>query len=384
MPVAEGSPLGHFEYTDMQNVCVQSVTMNEEEAETIMNMGAAKAIARQWLAETWEGKPGFLGAIYCGSTNWKADETEYVPPSDIDILIWIDSETRTLDRLYRDGVILQPALLPYSRLSRTPEEILSDFRIASHFSVPSIIADPTGHLTLLHQAIAPVYAQRQWVCARCERVGTRLDEILDTWLAPDLETDAFWMQVMDFYYAVFILSEIIPVADLRDPTVRKAFVLSGEILAKQGRLDLQEALFALLGCQHMGRADVEAHFAVYENAFDQASAFVHTPFFFSAEVSATARPVSVGGVRDLIDSGCHREAMFWLVFIYSIAVQVMQTDGPIAEQAAHLAQYRQQMADLGLRTKADISARVAQLKALVPTFRAVAEQMMNNHPAIQN
>lgn len=348
-----------------------------------MNIGAAKAIARQWLAEEWEGTPGFLGAIYCGSTNWKADETEYVPPSDIDILIWVDGESRTLERLYRDGVILQPSVVPYSQLSRTPEGILSDFRIASHFSVPSIIADPTGHLTMLQRAIAPEYARRPWVRARCERVRTRIDEILDTWLTPDLATDAFWMQVMDFYYAVFILSEIVPVADLRDPTVRKAFVLSREILAKQGRLDLQEALFVLLGCQHLSRADVEAHFAVYESAFDQASAFVHTPFFFSADVSAAARPVSVGGVREIIDSGFHREAMFWMVFIYSVAVKVMQTDGPSAEKVAHLAQYRQQMADLGLCTKEDISARVAQLKALTPAFMEVAEQIMNNNLAIQ-
>jgi hypothetical protein len=89
-----------------------------------MNIGTAKAIARQWLAEEWEETPGFLGAIYCGSTNWKSDETEYVPPSDIDILIW---------------------------------------------SVPSIIADPTGRLTALHRAVAPEYARRKWVRARCER-----------------------------------------------------------------------------------------------------------------------------------------------------------------------------------------------------------------------
>lgn len=349
-----------------------------------MNIGTAKAIARQWLAEEWEGTPGFLGAIYCGSTNWKSDETEYVPPSDIDILIWVDGETRTLDRLYRDGVILQPSVLPYSRLSRTPEEILSDFRIASHFSVPSIIADPTGRLTALHRAVAPEYARRKWVRARCERVRTRIGEILDTWLAPDLETDEFWMQVLDFYYAVFILSETIPVADLRDPTVRKSFVLSREILEKQGRLDLQEAMFALLGCQQMSRADVNAHFAMYENAFDQASAVARTPFFFSAEVSAAVRPVSIGGVREIIDSGFHREAMFWMVFIYSVAVKVMQNDAPDAEKAAHLQQYRQQIADLGLRTKADIIDRVEQLKALVPTFMEVAEQIMDRNTAIQD
>ncbi len=349
-----------------------------------MNIGAAKAIARRWLAEEWEGKPGFLGAIYCGSTNWKSDETEYVPPSDIDILIWVDGETRTLDRVYQDGVILQPSVLPYSRLSRTPEEILSDFRIASHFSVPSIIADPTGHLTMLHQGVAPEYARRTWVRARCERVRTRIDEILDTWLAPDLETDELWMQVFDLYYAVFLLSEILPVADLRDPTVRKAFVLSREILAKQGRLDLQEAMFALLGCQQMSRTDVETHFAVYAEAFDQASMFLRTPFFFSADVAADSRPVSVGGVREIIDSGLHREAMFWMIAIYSVAVKVMQNDAPDAEKTAHLAQYRQQMGELGLRSKEDIIARVAQLKTLVPAFMEVAEQIMDCNPAIQN
>lgn len=347
-----------------------------------MNIGAAKAIARQWLAEEWEGKPGFLGAIYAGSTNWKSDETEYVPPSDIDILIWVAGETRTVDRFYRDGVILQPSILPYSRLSRAPEEILSDFRIASHFSVPSIIADPTGHLTALHRAVAPEYTRRKWVRARCERVRTRIDEILDTWLAPDLETDALWEQVFDLYYAVFILSEILPVADLRDPTVSKSFVLAREILEKQGRLDLQEAMFALLGCQQMSRTDVEAHFAVYEAAFDRASAVLRTPFFFTSELTTDARPVSIGGMRQIIDAGFHREAMFWMYAVYSMAEKVIQNDASDAEKAAHLQQYRQQLADLGLHTKADILDRAEQLKALVPTFMEVAEQIMDRNTAI--
>ncbi len=35
VPVEEGSPLGHFEYTDIQKVCLQSVTMNEEVIECL-------------------------------------------------------------------------------------------------------------------------------------------------------------------------------------------------------------------------------------------------------------------------------------------------------------------------------------------------------------
>jgi hypothetical protein len=206
----------------------------------------------------------------------------------------------------------------------------------------------------------------------------------DAWQADEMETDALWMQVFDLYYAVFLLSEILPVADLRDPTVRKSFVLAQEILQKQGRLDLQEAMFALLGCQAMSRTDVEALFAVYTEAFDQASLFLRTPFFFSSEVSANSRPVSVGGVREIIDSGLHREAMFWMMAIYSIAVKVMQNDAPDAEKAAHLQQYRQQLADLGLRTKADIIDRAEQLKALAPTFMEVAEKIMDYNPAIQS
>lgn len=157
-------------------------------------------------------------------------------------------------------------------------------------------------------------------------------------------------------------------------------MLSREILAKQDRLDLQEAMFALLGCQQMSHTDVEAHFAVYAEAFDLASVFLRRPFFFSADVAA--RPVSVGGVREIIDSGLHREAMFWMIAIYSVAVKVMQNDAPDAGKTVHLAQYRRQMGDLGLRSKEDVIARVAQLKALVPAFMDVAEQIMDRNTAI--
>ena len=348
-----------------------------------MNTGEAKAIARQWVAEEGEKLPGFRGAMFGGSTNWKTDDTPYAPPSDIDLMIWVDGDTRTLERIYREGVILERSIAPFSRLQRTSAEILSDFRIACHFSVPSIIADPTGYLTYLHQAVAPEYAQRKWVRARCERARTRLYEVIDGWLANHLSSDAVWDQVFDLYYAILVLSEIFALADLRNPTVRKCLVLSQEILQQQGRLDLQEAMLTILGCQQMSRVQVEAHFQVYVQAFDYASARLRTPFFFSADVSANARPISVGGVREIIDHGLPREAMYWMYSIYSVAQKVIQIDGSEVEKSAQLQQYKQQLAELGLHGKVEIAARAERVKALVPEVMQVAEQIMARNPSIR-
>jgi hypothetical protein len=41
------------------------------------------------------------------------------------------------------------------------------------------------------------------------------------------------------------------------------------------------------------------------------------PFFFASDISYIARPISIGGSRELIERGYHREAVFWMVATYS-------------------------------------------------------------------
>ena len=46
-----------------------------------------KEIARQWVMERGSQTPGFCGAFFIGSLNWKSDNEDIPSTSDIDIRI---------------------------------------------------------------------------------------------------------------------------------------------------------------------------------------------------------------------------------------------------------------------------------------------------------
>ena len=341
----------------------------------------AKTIARQWVLERASEAPGFFGAFYAGSTNWLPDDAILPPTSDLDLWVVLDDPTppEKLGKLRYQGALLEVSYLPRDQLG-SPESILGDYHMAGSFRAPSIIADPSGQLTRLQVAVSKDYARRRWVRKRCEHARDRVLRNLQALS----ESEPFHDHVASWLFATGVTTHVLLVAGLKNPTVRRRYLAVRELLADYGRLDFYEALLELLGCAQMSRVRAEHHLAALADAFDAAKLVIRTPFFFAADISDTARPIAIDGSRELIESGYHREAIFWMVATYSRCQKVFHHDAPVELRDRHSPGYRQLLGDLGITSFADLQQRGEQIKSFLPRVWEVAEAIMAANPGIED
>jgi hypothetical protein len=174
------------------------------------------------------------------------------------------------------------------------------------------------------------------------------------------------------------------VAGLKNPTVRRRYVAARELLADYRRLDFYETLLELLGCARMSRARVEQHLAALAAVFDAAKAAIATPFFFASDISDIARPIAIDGSRELIERGCHREAIVWMVATYSRCQKALYHDAPVEMRDRFSPGYRLLLGDLGITSFTDLQRRGEQIKAFLPRLWEVAEAIMAANPEIED
>jgi len=216
----------------------------------------AKEIARAWVDAASTSIPGFQGAFYHGSVNWLSDDAVLPATSDLDVMIVLD-DTSVPDKpgkLVYCGLLLEASLIAADEL-QSPEQVLARSDLAGSFAAPGVIADPTGQLTELQDAVSRDYAKRRWVHARCEHAQAKVINNLQALKSAELFHD----QVTYWLFATGVTTHVLLVAGLQNPTVRKRYSDARRLLAEYGRLDFYESLLTLLGCERMSRGRVEAH-----------------------------------------------------------------------------------------------------------------------------
>lgn len=338
----------------------------------------AKALARQWVLHEGEKLPGFAGAFYHGSTNWLVDDAVLPATSDLDImLVFADPPPTKLGKFVYNGVILEVSYLASSELA-SPEAVLSTSHLAGSFQGPSIIADPTGELTLLHQAVSQNYAKKEWVIKRCANADAKIRRNL----ASIHKADPFQDQVMAWLFGTGVTTHVLLSAGLENPTVRRRYLAVRTLLATYGRLDFYEELLRLLGCRTLRPQQVAGHLAALTAAFDAAKTTIKTPFPFAADLTDLARPVAIDGSRELIEQGNHREAIFWIIATYARCQQVFAQDGTPAQLAEFTPSFQALLADLGIACHADLRQRSDQVIAFLPRLWAMAEAIIAANRAI--
>jgi hypothetical protein len=349
--------------------------------EAIMLVKQAKAVARQWVNEEASTLLGFSGAFYHGSTTWFADDAVLPATSDVDLVVALAGPTLPVNPgkfLYRH-VLLDVSYLAQNQL-QAADVILGQSDMAGSLRIPSIIADPSGQLTILQAAVARDYAKLRWVRRRCEHARDKILRNLES--LP--EAAPFHDQVTAWLFATGVTTHVLLVAGLKNPTVRQRYLATCELLAEYGHVDFYESLLELLGCAQMSQARAEQHLAALTEAFDAAKAVVRTPFFFAADISDTARPIAIDGSRALIERGCQREAIFWMVATYSRCQKVLYQDAPLELQERYHPGYWDLLADLGIRSTADLRQRGEQVREFLPRLWEVAEAILAANPGIDD
>jgi hypothetical protein len=333
----------------------------------------AKAVARRWVTEEAAHARSFSGAFFHGSANWLPDDATLPATSDLDVVVVL-ADTDPLEKpgkfIYRD-FLLEVSYLPSAQL-HSPDLVLGNYQLAGSFHTASVIADPSGRLTTLQEAVARDYAKRRWVRRRCEHARNNVLKHLRS----ANESDPFHDRVTAWLFAAGVTTHVLLVAGLRNPTVRRRYLAARELLADDGRLDAYETLLELLGCAGMSRAHVEYHLAALADAFDAAKTVIKTPFFFASDMSDLARPIAIDGSRELIARGFHREAVFWLVATYARCQTVLHHDASVEVQERFAPGFRRLLADLGITSSADLRQRGEQVETSLPQVWEVAEAIM--------
>ena len=323
--------------------------------------------------------PGFRGAFYHGSVGWLADDATIAPSSDLDLMIVLDDPDPPVKPgkfMYR-GVLLEVSYVASDQL-RSAEQVLGQADFAGSFRAPSVIADPTGHLTALQAAVARDFAQRRWVVRRCEHAQAKILSNFRALRAATLVPD----QALCWLFGTGVTTHLPLIAGLENPTVRRRYAAVRALLDNYGRRDFYEALLDLIGCAAMTQERASEHLDALTEVFDATVRYVKTPFPFATDLTAQARPIAIDGSRELIARGEHREAAFWLAVTYSRCQRVLLADAPPALHDRYSEGYRQLLADLGVATQADRLRRAERVEAFLPELWRVTEAIMAETPTI--
>lgn len=342
-----------------------------------MLVGRAKDAARRWVHYEAVRLPGFRGAFFYGSATRLPDQSELPAASDLDLMVvHADPEPpEKPGKFVYHGVLLEGSYLSIDLL-RSPEMILGNDHLVGSFRRPGMILDPSGRLT----EVAADFAKRRWVERRCANAW---DSVVRH--ARSLrEGDPFHDQITAWLFATGVLTHVLLVAGLRNPSVRKRYVATRELLEDFGRSEFHAPLLELLGCAETTLARLEHHLDSLTAAFDAAKDVIQTPFFFASDISEVARPIAIDGSRELIARGLHREAVFWLVATYARCQKVLFHDGAPALFAEHDAGFRHLVGDLAITSFADLQRRTDRVVAFLPDVRKVAAEIIAANPEIED
>jgi len=351
----------------------------------------ARLAAEGWVRERVGGLPELVGVMLGGSTRQRDPSGPHPEGSDLDVFVWVDARVPSdiheprhryaPTKLLHRGVVLEPSFHDAQRIA-DPEAVLGDPNLAPAFTDPLIVLDPAGRLAAVAAAVTPEVNRRRHAERRLARAVAAVEAHGTRPAPPDLPSlKPCWRHAA---YAIGVLraAQLPLVAGLRYPTVRRAFVVAREVLAPAGREDLADALLRFLGSEALTRAEVEALHAELTLAYDLAVEARRTPVVMDWNVSADARALERAAIRELVDAGHHREAMFQLLVLRTAAQGILENDGGEAAVARSRAGYRRLLAALGIDGDEAFYARAAALQAFLPDLRKGCEELLARNPQV--
>lgn len=332
-----------------------------------MRVGAARAVAVDWVREKADRDATIEGAFFSGSTVGLPDDALLPASSDVDVLLVRDGPAGKVGKFRHRGVLLEVSTVTWDELGG-PADVLGSWVFAPFFRTDAVIVDPTGRLAAIRERVSAGYADPVWVRRRCAGVRRRIEVGLRR-----LDGGApLHEQVLGWVFPTSVLALLPVVAGLRDPTVRRRYVRAREVLAAYGMAERYPELLATLDGGGVGPARVREHLAGLAVTFDEAARVARTRFPFSGDVTAAGRPVVVDGGAELVGAGAHREAMFWVVVSYARCHAILAADAPGRERVLRPA-FEAAVADLGVASAADRRRRADAVLAALPGWQAVAD-----------
>jgi len=344
-----------------------------------VRVGEARAAAADWVHRHAAHIPDLRGAYLVGSTVALADDAPLPLGSDLDVVIVTGAHDVpvTPGKVAHDGVLLEIALRPWPVLA-DPDRVSEDYHLAHGLRADTIINDTTGELTNLQAVVGSRFNHESWVRRRCANARRKVERGFES-----IDPGTPWHdQVTAWLFATGVITHILLVAALRNPTVRLRYLAVREVLDEYADLAMYPRLLDLLGCRELTPEAADRHLAGVEAAFDAAADIAATPFHFSSDISAPARPIAIDASRELIRRGDHREIVFWLVATSARCQKILAFDGTRSAQRKHAEAFDALLEDLGIERSADLITRAGDARSLLPEVWEAAESIIAAHPDV--
>jgi hypothetical protein len=344
-----------------------------------MNAGEARAIASEWLAgERERAGREILGAFFTGSINRMADGDELPATSDDDICIILSSADpspwRVVKREFR-GLVIEPFYLPRERFL-SAEIALSDFVLACHLAAPSVIFDPRGILAELKTAMGDRHDRRYWILKRCPAARDHSLALM-SWAEG---VDALHLLNAIFFHSVQGMSQMLLLADLRDPTVKKSLVKARGVLENYGMEGLRGRIMHLLGADRLSPEDIRRMALDCRAALVEAVRVFRTPFEADNAISACMLPSIETEARDCIEGGFAAEILLWISGLHSLSMYVIENDSDSPSKSGYRDSYVADMGAMGLGSVEEARGRLASARSFFDEVTRACEAIASSNP----
>ena len=352
----------------------------------------ARLAAEAWMREEAARHPELVGAILAGSTCVRDPEAAHPPSSDVDVFMFVDAEvpSEILEphgrfaprKLLFRGVVLEPSFHEARRIA-DPEAVLGDMHLAPLFREACILLDPYGSLESLAAAVKPEFFRRRHAQRRlAQALGPATPPGLRVSLADIPAIRAPCWRNVGHCFCVARCAFATQVAGIRYPTIRRSFVVAREVLCAVGREELADELLRLLGSFALSRAEVETLADEAEQTYDISVNVRRTPVVLDWNVSQDARELERAAIREMIETGHHREALFQLLLVRTAAQGIIENDGGEDAIASARIGYQRLLAILGINGDESFCARMQALQAFVPKLREACEAVLAQVPGL--
>jgi hypothetical protein len=317
---------------------------------------------------------GFTG----GSINEMADADPFPRSSDLDLIVvvpTVDPARHFPKKRPYAGVPIEAVYLPHDRFL-SAEGLLADFALGPQLATGTVLFDPDGILQALRAAMAPEFARQRWSRKRCRGACDHAALLIQAF-----ETSTSFVHLVAVgFAAVQCMAQMALLADLRNPTVKKALVKARDIFAKYGLADEHQNLLGLMGAAGLdGEAILQVTSHCLE-ALDLACRWMRTWFVTAHMVSVHARPSLTEDVPTYVARDAGREIFVWIGMLYAFAMMAIENDAPAQVAAAAQRIFAEDMARIGAGTLEAARARMLAFRPALDRMTAICDDIIARNP----
>lgn len=314
----------------------------------------AKEVALRWCNAQASKVPGTVGAFLTGSVAWQPDSAQHAPGSDVDIIVVSNAATlpNAMGKFVFQGMTLEVSYAKLSDLSKI-DTVLADYHRAGLFRGRKPLWDPTGHLQQILAQAAPHHADAKYIQRRMQHAHQNALNFLTRFETATMLHD----QVTSLFFAAGVTAHIVLTAALQNPTIRRRYISSGQVLNRAGLSDLHEHMLTTLGSRDLVAADIQINLNRLGYQFDKTARILTSTHPFASDLKSTARPIAIEGTQAMIDQGYYREAAFWTIAVFARCRAALVADGTPADLAEIDADMWQALRALGLSSIEDMQHR---------------------------